>query len=211
MSLTGFQEQLILQSGDDKITEINLPKFKKNYSCEWENIDDDYLSNAFIWLDTRLDLKREKIFNFWKNDFNLEKNLHFNNSKHIHYNDNGVCVPFLLKIENICGIIDRGEKEDRRHYFKPSALLQTSYICNIFAEIEDKMVSELNVDYDTICDTNKFEVPQSAKKLPINQVVYVRNIIVAFEKVETVTIRRREANRIVARIIAGEILLNKNV
>ena len=211
MSLTGFQEQLILQSGDDKITEINLPKFKKNYSYEWENIDDDYLSNAFIWLDTRLDLKREKIFNFWKNDFNLEKNLHFNNSKHIHYNDNGVCVPFLLKIENICGIIDRGEKEDRRHYFKPSALLQTSYICNIFAEIEDKMVSELNVDYDTICDTNKFEVPQSAKKLPINQVVYVRNIIVAFEKVETVTIRRREANRIVARIIAGEILLNKNV
>ena len=73
------------------------------------------------------------------------------------------------------------------------------------------MVSEVNVDYNTICDSNKFEIPQSAKKLPINQVVYLRNVIIAFEKVETVTIRRKEANRIVARIIAGEILLNKNV
>ena len=122
-----------------------------------------------------------------------------------------ICYPFLLEIENICGIIDRGEKDDRRHYFKPTALLQTGYLCDIFAKIENKMISELNVDYNTIYDSNKFEIPQSAKKLPINQVVYLRNVIIAFEKVETVTIRRREANRLVVRIIAGEILLNKNV
>ena len=211
MPLTGFQEQLLMQSGDEKISEINLPRLKKKYSYEWENIDDDYLSNAFIWLDTRLDLKKVKKFNFWKNDFDLEKNLHFTDHKHIHYNDMDICYPFLLEIENICGIIDRGEKDDRRHYFKPNALLQTGYLCDIFAKIEDKMVSELNVDYNTICDSNKFEIPQSAKKLPINQVVYLRNVIIAFEKVETVTIRRREANRLVVRIIAGEILLNKNV
>ena len=210
MSLTGFQEQLLLQSGGDTIKEINLPKLRKKYSYEWENIDDDYLSNSFIWLDTRLDLEKVKTFDFWKNDFDLQ-NLHFTEQKHIHYNDKDYCFPFLLKLENISGIIDRGEKEDRRHYFKPTALLQSGYICDIFAEIEDKMISELNIDYDTICDTNKFEIPISAKKLPINQVVYIRNVIVAFEKVETVTIRRREFNRIVARIIAGEILLNKNV
>ena len=211
MPLTGFQEQLLMQGGDEKISEINLPRLKKKYSYEWENIDDDYLSNAFIWLDTRLDLKKVKKFNFWKNDFDLEKNLHFTDHKHIHYNDMDICYPFLLEIENICGIIDRGEKDDRRHYFKPTALLQTGYLHDIFAKIEDKMVSEVNVDYNTICDSNKFEIPQSAKKLPINQVVYLRNVIIAFEKVETVTIRRKEANRIVARIIAGEILLNKNV
>ena len=211
MSLTGFQEQLLMQSGDEKISEINLPRLKKKYSYEWENIDDDYLSNAFIWLDTRLDLKKVKKINFWKNDFDLEKNLHFTDHKHIHYNDMDICYPFLLEIENICGIIDRGEKDDRRHDFKPTALLQTGHLSDIFAKIEDKMVSELNVDYNTICDSNKFEIPQSAKKLPINQVVYLRNVIIAFEKVETVTIRRREANRLVVRIIAGEILLNKNV
>ena len=128
MPLTGFQEQLLMQSGDEKISEINLPRLKKKYSYEWENIDDDYLSNAFIWLDTRLDLKKVKKINFWKNDFDLEKNLHFTDHKHIHYNDMDICYPFLLEIENICGIIDRGEKDDRRHYFNPTALLQTGYL-----------------------------------------------------------------------------------
>ena len=66
MPLTGFQEQLLMQSGDEKINEINLPRLKKKYSYEWENIDDDYLSNAFIWLDTRLDLKRVKNLIFGK-------------------------------------------------------------------------------------------------------------------------------------------------
>ena len=210
MSLSGFQEQLLLESGDEKIKEINLPRIRKKYSFEWENIDDDYLSNAFIWLDSRLDLKTVKTFDFWKNDFDL-KNLHFTEHNHIHYADENQCYPFLLKIENICGIIERGEKDDRKHYFKPTALLQTGFISDIFAQIEDKMIYELDVDYNTICNSNKFEIPDSAKKLPIEQVIYLRNVVVAFEKIETVTIKRREKNKIISRIIAGEILLNKNI
>ena len=31
MPLTGFQEQLLMQSGDEKISEINLPRLKKKY------------------------------------------------------------------------------------------------------------------------------------------------------------------------------------
>ena len=211
MPLTGFQQELLLQSGDEEITEINLPRLRKKYSYEWENIDEDYLSNAFIWLDSRIDLNKIKKFNFWKNDFDLEKNLHFTDHKHIHYNDKDICYPFLLEIENICGIIERGEKEDRGHYFKPTALLQTGYLSDIYSKIEDKMISELNVDYNFISDRNKFQIPESAKKLPINQIVYLRNVILAFEKVETKTIRRREMSKIVVRIIAGEILLNKNL
>ena len=199
-----------MQSGDEKIKEINLPRFRKKYSFEWENIDDDYLSNAFIWLDTRLDLKNIKTFDFWKNNFDL-KNLHFTEHMHIHYTEDDKCYPFLLKIENICGIIERGENDDRKHYFKPTALLQTGLIHDIFAQIEDKMIYELDIEYNTICDTNKFVIPNSAKKLPIGQILYLKNVIVAFEKIETVTIRRRERNRIVNRIIAGEILLNKNI
>ena len=210
MSLSGFEEQLIMQSGNEKIKEINLPRIRKKYSFEWENIDDDYLSNAFIWLDSRLDLKTVKTFDFWKNDFDL-KNLHFTEHNHIHYADEDQCYPFLLKIENICGIIERGENDDRKHYFKPTALLQTGFISDIFAQIEDKMIYELDVDYNTICNTNKFEISDSAKKLPIEQIIYLRNVIVAFEKIETVTIRRREKNKIISRIIAGEILLNKNI
>ena len=210
MSTEDFEEKLILQHENERVNDIVLPKLRKKYSYEWEKIDDEYQSNAFIWLDTRLNLDREKIFNFWKNNFDLEKNLHFTEHKHIHYNNKSQCVPFLLGIEYICGIIDRGENEDRRHYFKSSAFLQTGYIHSIFAQIEDKMITNLNIDYNTITDSNKFEI-DSSRKLPINQVVYLKNVIVAFEKVETITVRRREKNKIVARIIAGEILLNKNL
>ena len=118
-------------------------------------------------------------------------------------------MPFILKFENIWGIIDRGEKEDRNHYFKSSSLLQTSYIHEIFGQIEDKMINDLNIDYHSIIDSGKFQI-DSEKKLPLSQIIYLRNLIVVFEKVEQVTVRRRKKNKIVARIISGEILLNKN-
>ena len=71
------------------------------------------------------------------------------------------------------------------------------------------MIDSLSVDYDTITDSGKFEI-DSDKKLPISQIVYLKNVVVVFEKVEKINVRRREKNKIVARIISGEILLNKN-
>ena len=206
-----FEEKLTLQHHDEWVNNIIMPRLKKKYSYEWEKINEE--KYPFIWLDTRLDLSREKVFNLWKNDFDLKRFLHFTDHKHIHYaiddEKNGHCVPFLLGIEYICGIIDRGEKEDRKHYFKSSAFLQTGYIHQIFAQIEDKMIDSLSVDYDTITDSGKFEI-DSDKKLPISQIVYLKNVVAVFEKVEKINVRRREKNKIVARIISGEILLNKN-
>ena len=208
MSARNFEEKLLLRNENERVNDIVLPKLRKKYSYEWEKITDE--NNAFIWLDSRLDLKKEKIFSLWKNDFDLKENLHFTDFKHIHYNDKSNCFPFLLGIEYICGIIDRGENEDRKHYFKSSAFLQTGYIHDIFAQIEEKMITDLNIDYNTIIDSNKFEI-ESLKKIPINQIVYLKNVIVVFERVETITVKRRNKNKIVARIIAGEILLNKNI
>ena len=185
-----FEEKLTLQHHDERVNNIIMPRIRKKYSYEWEKINEE--KYPFIWLDTRLDLTREKVFNLWKNDFDLKRYLHFTDHKHIHYaiddEENGHCIPFLLGIEYICGIIDRGEKEDRKHYFKSSAFLQTGYIHQIFAQIEI----------------------YPSKKLPISQIVYLKNVIVAFEKVEKINVRRREKNKIVAKIISGEILLNKN-
>ena len=206
-----FEEKLTLQHHDERVNNIIMPRLRKKYSYEWEKINEE--KYPFIWLDTRLDLTREKVFNLWKNDFDLKRYLHFTDHKHIHYaiddEENGHCIPFLLGIEYICGIIDRGEKEDGKHYFKSSAFLQTGYIHQIFAQIEDKMIDSLSVDHDTITDSGKFEI-DSDKKLPISQIVYLKNVVVVFEKVEKINVRRREKNKIVARIISGEILLNKN-
>ena len=93
--------------------------------------------------------------------------------------------------------------------FKSASLLQTSYVHNIFGKIEDKMINQLNIDYHSIIDSGKFQI-DSEKKLPLNQIVYLRNLIIVFEKIEEVTVRRRKKNKIVARIISGEVLLNKN-
>ena len=211
MTTDTFEEKLFLQHKNERANSVVIPRLRKKYSYEWENIHEN--ENPFIWLDTRLDLKKEKIFSLWKNDFDLKKYLHFTDHKHIHYaideEENGICVPFLLNIEFICGIIDRGENEDRKHYFKSSNLLQTGYIYEIFGQIEDKMITNLNIEYNTIVDSAKFEINPS-KKLPIGHVVYLKNVIVAFERVEQIIVKRREKNKIVARIISGEILLNKN-
>ena len=212
MMSDNFKEELFLQHQNERVNSVIIPRLKKKYSYEWEKITEN--DNPYIWLDSMLSLKKEKIFDFWKNDFDLSKYLHFTDHKHIHYHleeeeKNGNCVPFILKIEYICGIIDCGEKEDRNHYFKSSALLQTSYIHEIFAQIEEKMINDLNIDYHSIIDSGKFQI-DSEKKLPLSQITYLRNLIVVFEKVEQVTVRRRKKNKIVARIISGEILLNKN-
>ena len=209
MTTEAFKEKLLLQHRDERVNNIIIPRLRKKYSYEWEGIYENE-KDVYIWLETRLDLNKEKVFSLWKNDFDLKENLHFNGYKHIHYIEKGdICVPFLLGIEYICGIIDRGENEDRKHYFKSSAFLQTGYIHEIFAQIEDKMITNLGVDYNTIMDSGKFEI-EPAKKLPISQIIYLKNVVVAFEKVEEIKVRRRIKNKIVAKIISGEVLLNKN-
>ena len=211
MTGDNFEEELFLQHPNERVNSIIVPRLKKKYSYEWEKITEN--NSSYIWHDSMLSIEKEKMFDFWENKFDLSKYLHITGNNHIHYNvkeeRNEICIPFILRFENICGIIDRGEKEDRNHYFKSSALLQTSYIHEIFNQIEDKMINDLNIDYQTIIDSGKFQI-ESEKKLPINQILYLRNVIVVFEKIEQVTVRRRKKNKIVARIISGEILLNKN-
>ena len=62
----------------------------------------------YIFHDTRLDLTNEKIFDLWKNEFDIGKNVHINTHSQIHYEYKEKCLPFFLKIENINGVITRG-------------------------------------------------------------------------------------------------------
>ena len=138
----------------------------------------------------------------------LIKKLHFYDGSYIHYG--GIadeCKPFILRFENINGIVERNEN-DRYHYFTPTSLLQTSLIHGIFAKIEDNATEILKIDYNTLMDLSKFQI-RGRQKLPLRTVVYFRNLIVYFEEVKKITVRRREKHQIVARVISGEILLNK--
>ena len=70
------------------------------------------------------------------------------------------------------------------------------------------MCSLLEIDYNSIVDSQKFQI-NSKQKLPLNKIIYFRNLIVVFEEAEKTIVRRREKNKLVARILSGEVLLNK--
>ena len=95
-------------SGDEQ---GNFPEFslqKKNYGFKWNKLDFDEGESCFIFHESRLNLQQEKIFDLWENEFNIEKNVHITDGLQIHYKHKQKCLPFLLKIENINGILQNG-------------------------------------------------------------------------------------------------------
>ena len=191
--------------------QLILTRVKKGYSYEWNKLLLEY-EPPYIFHDTVLYLENEFIFDMWSNNFDNEKNIHFNvfkNESQIHYEHEEKCIPFILRFENINGVVERsGSDNDRNHYFKPTALIQTSLIYDIFAQFTDKICSELKVEYNNVVDNVRFQI-NCSQKLPINRVLYFRNLIVCFEKVEKIFYRRRYQHHLIVRIIHGEVLLNK--
>ena len=164
----------------------------------------------FIFHDTKLNLDNELIFDLWENSFDIENKVHINDHLQIHYEHNQKCVPFILRIENINGVIQRGRDLKRMHYFKPTALIQTSLIYEIFARFEDKICDNLKVPYNELIDNGGLIRLICTQKLPQNRVIYFRNLLVCFEKVKKLVHRRKESYCLVARIIYGEVLFQNN-
>ena len=75
MMSDNFKEELFLQHQNERVNSVIIPRLKKKYSYEWKRITEN--DNPYIWLDSMLILKKEKIFDFWKNKFDLSKYLHF--------------------------------------------------------------------------------------------------------------------------------------
>ena len=186
-----------------------LLAIKKNYSFKWEKlISEDEM--PYIFQDTRLNLEGEKIFDLWENNFDIEKNVHINENLQIHYEHEQKCLPFLLRIENINGVIQRGKDLKSICYFKPTSLIQTGLIYEIFARFEEKRYDVLKIPHNELLDSGGLIRLVCAQKIPRNKVIYFRNLIVCFEKIEKVLHRRKEKYCLIARIIYGEVLLSND-
>ena len=186
-----------------------LLAIKKNYSFKWEKlISEDEM--PYIFQDTRLNLEGEKIFDLWENNFDIEKNVHINENLQIHYEHEQKCLPFLLRIENINGVIQRGKDLKRIYYFKPTSLIQTGLIYEISARFEEKIYDVLKIPHNELLDSGGLIRLEYAQKIPRNKVIYFRNLIVCFEKIEKVLHRRKEKYCLIARIIYGEVLLSND-
>ena len=192
-----------------KLPESELLSVNKKYCFKWKKLlfEDE---EPFIFHDTKLDLENELIFDLWENSFDIEKNVHINEHLQIHYEHTQKCVPFILRIENINGVVERGRNLKRVHYFKPTSLIQAGLIYEIFADFEDKVYDVLKIPDNELLDSGNLIRLNCSQKLPISKVIYFRNLLVCFEKIEKLVHRKKETRCIVARIIYGEVLLNEN-
>ena len=187
------------QDENENNQNLELLPHKKNVSFKWEKLK---FGNQFELLTDCL------IFNLWDNNFELQKNLHINDNLEIHYKYDGDCVYFKLKIENINGTIERGKLE-RMRYFRPTSLIQTSLIYDIFGEIEDKICEKLNINFLDIIDRQGLIRITCEQRLPLNKVIYFKDLIVIFDRVEEITYRGKKKYCIVCNMISGDVLLQK--
>ena len=179
---------------------LELAPYKNNVSFKWEKLE---LNNEFNFLTDSLS------FNLWDNNFDLQKNIHIiNDNLEIHYKNGEDCVYFKLKIENINGTIERGQVE-RIRYFRPTSLIQTGLIYDIFSMLEDKICEKFNINFLDIIDRAGLIPITCKQRIPLNKVVYFRDSMVIFDRIEKVTYRGKTKYCIVSNMISGDVILQK--
>ena len=193
--------------------EKNFPELlpiSDKYSFKWEKLifEDE---EPFIFHDATLNLENKLIFDLWENSFDIESNVHICDHLRIHYKHNQKYVPFILKIENINGVVQRGRDLKRINYFNPSSLIQTGLIFDIFARFEDKIYDVLKISQHDLLDSGGLIRLKCSQRLPKNKVIYFRNLLICFEKIKKVQYRNKERHCLIARIIYGEVLLDKSI
>ena len=184
---------------DEYNQNLELLPYKKNVSFKWEKLE---FNNEFNFLTDGL------TFNLWNNNFELQENIHINDNLEIHYKHGKDCVYFKLKIENINGTIERGQVE-RIRYFRPTSLIQTGLIYDIFSVLEDKICEKLDINFLDIIDRAGLIRITCKQRLPLNKVVYFRDLIVIFDRIEKVTYRGKRKYCIVSNMISGDVLLQE--
>ena len=188
----------VMADGDNDGGYFELQPYKKNVSFKYEKLD----------LTNENDKDNDDIiFNIWDNNFNLNKNIHLSDENlKIHYRHENRCVTFKLKFDNISGTID---KIDQICYFRPTSLIQTGLIYDILAVLEDKLCEKLKISFlDIVNRLGMFRL-NCQQHIPLNRVVYLKDLIVAFKRVDKINCKGKIKYCIVSDIVQGDILLQK--
>ena len=175
---------------------FQLQPYKKNVSFEYEKLQ----------LINEKNDQQDVIFNLWNNNFDLENNIRISDDLKIRYSkENKV---FKLKIDNINGTIETGQV-DKIRYFRPTSLIQTGLIYDIFSVLEDKICQKLNISFLDIIDRLGMFRINCQQNIPLNKVVYFKDLIVVFDRVDKVNYRGKIKYCIVCNIVEGDVLLQK--
>ena len=180
---------------------FELQPYKKNVSFKYEKLD---LTNQN---DNKDDDSDDIIFNLWENNFYLERKIHITDDNlKIHYRSENKCLTFKLKFDNISGTID---KIDDKCYFRPTSLFQTGLIYDILAVLEDKLCDKLKISFlDIVNRLGMFRL-NCKQDIPLNKIVYLRDLIVAFKRIDKINYKGKIKYCIVSDVVQGDILLQK--
>ena len=183
----------------DAMDNFELQPYKKNVSFIYEKLELTNENND----------KDDIFFNLWDNNFELEKKIHITDDLKIHYKNNeNKCLIFKLKIDNINGTIEQGQIE-KKFYFRSTSLIQTGLIYDIMAVLEDKICKKLNISFlDIINRLGMFRI-NCKQDIPLNKVVYLKDVIVVFDFVDKINYKGKIKYCIVCNIVKGDILLQK--
>ena len=177
---------------------FQLQPYKKNVSFKYKKLE----------LENETEDKDDIFFNLWDNNFELQEKIHITDDLKIHYKNENKCLIFKLKIENINGTIETGQVEKIR-YFRPTSLIQTGLIYDIFSVLEDKLCDKLNISFLDIIDRLGLFRINCKQNIPLNKVVDLKDLIVVFDRVDKVKYREKIKYSIVCNIVKGDILLQK--
>ena len=177
---------------------FQLQPYKKNVSFKYEKLE----------LQNETKDKDNIFFNLWDNNFELQKKIHITDDLKIHYKNESKCLNFKLKIDNINGTIETGQVKEIR-YFRPTSLIQTGLIYDMFNVLEDKLREKLNISFLDIIDRLGLFRINCKQNIPLNKVVYLKDLVVSFDRVDKVNHRGKIKYCIVCNIIKGDILLQK--
>ena len=178
--------------------DFELQPYKKNVSFIYEKLELTNENND----------KDDIFFNLWDNNFELKEKIHITDDLKIHYKNENKCLIFKLKIDNINGTIEQGQIE-KKIYFRSTSLIQTGLIYDIMAVLEDKICKKLNISFlDIINRLGMFRI-NCKQDIPLNKVVYLKDVIVVFDFVDKVNYKGKIKYCIVCNIVKGDILLQK--
>ena len=192
-------DRFIISAMDNDSGYFELQPYKKNVSFKYEKLE---LANE------NKDKDDDIYFNLWDNNFNLQEKIHITDDLKIHYKNENKCLIFKLKFDNINGTIDKGQIEEIR-YFRPTSLIQTGLIYDILGVLEDKLCDKLKVSFLDIVDRLGMFRLNSKQDIPLNKVVYLRDLIVVFDRIDKVKYKGKIKYCIVCNIVKGDILLQK--
>ena len=135
----------------------------------------------------------------------LKKNAHICDNLDFHYVYNGKCIPFLLKIENCCMMLRKGNHLARIKYLEPFSIRISSFLWQVHSNFVEKL-NELTKKTNVPLDSGFIRI--DAGHLSLEKVTYFKNLIICYKKME-ITYKNREKYALIARVISGQILLPK--